>query len=69
MTTIFSLLFLKINVKLFSQSLTDGLAQFIILINYIRHLIDQALYSQHYFQSDQNAVFTFYSLIILHPVC
>ena len=28
MTTIFSLLFLKINVKLFSQSLTDGLAQF-----------------------------------------
>ena len=28
MNTIFSLLFLKINVKLFSQSLTDGLAQF-----------------------------------------
>ena len=28
MTTIFSLLFLKINVRLFSQSLTDGLVQF-----------------------------------------
>ena len=28
MTTIFSLLFLKINVRLFSQSLTDGLIQF-----------------------------------------
>ena len=28
MTTIFSLLFLRINVRLFSQSLTDGLAQF-----------------------------------------
>ena len=41
----------------------------IILINYIRHLIDQVLYSQHYFQSDQSAVFTFYSLIILLPVC
>ena len=26
---------------------------FIILINYIRHLIDQVLYSQHYFQSDE----------------
>ena len=41
----------------------------IILINYIRHFIDQVLYSQHYFQSDQNAVFTFYTLIILLPVC
>ena len=28
MTTILSLLFLKINVRFFSQSLTDGLAQF-----------------------------------------
>ena len=41
----------------------------IILIYYIRHLIDQVLYSQHYFQSDQNAVFTCYSLIILLAVC
>ena len=37
----------------------------IILIHYIRHLIDQVPYSQHYFQCDQNAVFTFYSLIII----
>ena len=41
----------------------------IILIYYICHLIDQVLYSQHYFQSDQNAIFTFYSLIILLAVC
>ena len=41
----------------------------IILIYHICHLIDQVLYSQHYFQSDQNAVFTFYSLIILLAVC
>ena len=64
MTTILSLLFLKINVRLFSQSLTDDLAQFcdiyIISINYKRHLIDQVLYSQHYAQSDQNVVFTFH---------
>ena len=62
MTTILSLLFLKINVRLFSQSLTDDLAQFcyIISINYKRHLIDQVLYSQQYAQSDQNAVFTFH---------
>ena len=72
MTTILSLLFLKINVRSFSQSLTDDLAQFchIISINYKRHLIDQVLYSQHYAQSDQNAVFTFHGfLIILLAVC
>ena len=48
----------------------------IILIYYICHLIDQVLYSQHYFQSDQNAVFTFfktcglskcYILLIFYP--
>ena len=46
MTTTLSLLFLKINVRLFSQSLTDDLAQFcyIISINCKRHLIDQVLY-------------------------
>ena len=72
MTTILSLLFLKINLRLFSQSLTDDLAQFchIISINHKRHLIDQVLYSQHYAQSDQNAVFTFHAfLIILLVVC
>ena len=31
----------------------------VILINCIRHFIDQVLYSQHCFQSDQNAVFHF----------
>ena len=43
---------------------------YIISINYKRHLIDQVLFSQHYPQSNQNAVFTFHGfLIILLAVC
>ena len=69
MITILSLLFLKIyQCKVLFPEL-DRWPCAIILINCIRHLIDQVLYSQHCFQSDQNAVFTFYSLIILLPVC
>ena len=43
---------------------------YIISINYKRHLIDQVPYSQHYAQSDQNAVFTFHGFLIFLPaVC